>query len=178
MGRSLFPGLRAFCLPHSPANSTILIHLLRFYTPSTTPLTPHFISIVSRQAVVLLLFPLLLALRHSPSHPSSTSSPRFPSLPQCSHAEMGCLPNRGLIPCSNSLGGHPSISSSFPAVLGKLPAYRSQACSHTLQLQFIACWSTTLNKFPSKGAVYIRLSPTTLAGKLSDYSKLGCWSTL
>lgn len=54
MDRSLFPGLPAFCLPHSPANSTILIHLLLFYTPSTTPPTPRFISIASRHPVVLL----------------------------------------------------------------------------------------------------------------------------
>lgn len=66
MDRSLFPGLPAFCLPHSPANSTILIHLQHFYTPSTTPPTPHFISIVSRHPVVLLnLSP--------PPHPPSYS---------------------------------------------------------------------------------------------------------
>lgn len=41
MDRSLFPGLPAFCLPHSPANSTVPIYLLHFYTPSATPLTFH-----------------------------------------------------------------------------------------------------------------------------------------
>lgn len=66
MDRSLFPGLPAFCLPHSAANSTILIHLPHSYSPSTTPPTSHFISIVSHHPVVLLdLSP--------PPHPPSYS---------------------------------------------------------------------------------------------------------
>lgn len=56
MDRSLFPGLPAFCLSHSSANSTILIHLLHSYAPCTTPSTSSFISVVSRHSVVLLNF--------------------------------------------------------------------------------------------------------------------------
>lgn len=71
MDMSLFPGLRAFCLPHTPANSTILIHLLHFYTPSTIPTKSHFISIVSRHPVVLLNSP------PSPHPPSYSFSPHL-----------------------------------------------------------------------------------------------------
>lgn len=139
MDRSLFPGLPAFCLPHSPANSTILIHLLHFYTPSTTPLTSHFISIVSHYPVVLLNLPPPPC---SPSYPFSPLLDLFLPLFFSSSISPG---RNGLSakPRPNPLiflhvvtarTANPSIPSSFPAVLGKWPALRSQARSHELQL--------------------------------------------
>lgn len=94
MDRSLFPGLPAFCLPHSPANSTVPISLLHFYTPSATPLTFHLYCFTPSCCVIKSSPPT-----RPPSHSLSPPLDLFlPSLPQRPLAEIGCLPNWGLIP--------------------------------------------------------------------------------
>lgn len=97
MDRSLFPGLPAFCLPHSRANSTILIHLLHFlhpllhsfdipfhlycFTPSfcvtqlTQPLTTS-TSIISVSPLFDLLLPLSFSSSISPSRNGLSAKPR------------------------------------------------------------------------------------------------------
>lgn len=94
MDRSLFPGLPAFCLPHSPAKYTILIHLLHSYAPCTTPSISYFISVVSR---IFCCITQLAPTSLPRSHLTLTLSSPLP-LPQFPLAEVGCLPNRGLIP--------------------------------------------------------------------------------
>lgn len=140
MDRSLFPGLPAFCLPHSPANSTILIHLLRFYTPSTTPDTPFHLYCFTWACCVSQLI-----LTPSPSITLLLTSPwTFPlsfllffsvlwqKLVLC---QTGVL-SPDFSSCSNSPSGHPSVSSSFPAVLGESqysnPRLAATCCNFSL----------------------------------------------
>ncbi len=123
MDRSLFPGLPAFCLPHSSANSKIFIHLLRFCNPSTTPLTPHSISIVSRHPVVLL------NLLPHPHPPSNAFSPRHDLfLPFSFSSSMS--------PDRNGLSAKPR---SNPLIF--LDVVTAQAAIPLFLRPFLLCWA-------------------------------------
>lgn len=140
MDRSLFPGLPAFCLPHSPAKSTILIHLLHFYTPSASPPTSHFISIVSCHPVVLLSLP-------PPPHPPSYSfSP---------HLDL-FLPLSFISSISPGRNGLPAKPSPNPLIF--LHVVTARAAIPLFLRPVLLCWANGQRSDPRLAATRCNLS--------------------
>lgn len=144
---------------------------------STAPaplLTPHFNSIVPGKPPVLLDVssppqpsvspPLELFL--SLSFPSSMSSGR-----NWLSARQGPNPLIFLlvVPARAAIALFlPPLPLCWVKARAQIPRSQPHA------VHFIVCWSTALDKFSSQEALHIRLTPSLVAGKRSDYSNPGC----